>query len=368
MLKEVAVVAAEVASMVRKLSLNEHEDTRILWENVFAEDTKEFLEYYYAHVADHNSIYVIEDIEDIEENKEDKDSDDRQIVSMLHLNPYLANINNEESLIHYIVAVSTLESYRSRGYMRKLLLKAFDDMYRNREVFTYLMPAAEAIYSPYDFVTVYEQSHYELLDDKNVVNYLHDRLRIDIEIAKDDLTELETFAEKAAKSHYSIYTKHDRGYLAGLVKEQASQNGGVYIFRDTGTGSIVGYCFVARENGIFIREIVLETDDWSSEQFIEQLLEDKILRTKDNTKIMIRPIHMEEFLNKFALDLCRLEIPRTISIQDSFIMGNTGTYVYSEDSRKWSKVSSETSENLYDMKALTYLLAENQRFMLNEIV
>ena len=66
----------------RKLELNEHNLTRALWEEIFNEDSKEFLDYYYFMKAKDNEIYVIEN--------------DQEICSMLHLNPYALKLEDTQ--------------------------------------------------------------------------------------------------------------------------------------------------------------------------------------------------------------------------------------------------------------------------------
>ena len=110
---------------------------------MFSEDSKRFVDYYYTEKTKDNQIYVAEE--------------DGGIQAMLHLNPYELNVNGMKKKANYIVAVATRESYRGRGFMKALLETALKDMYREGESFTYLMPAAEAIYTPYGFRTVYEQ-------------------------------------------------------------------------------------------------------------------------------------------------------------------------------------------------------------------
>ena len=123
--------------MLRRLKTEEHPVTRKLWEEVFPEDTKEFLDYYYFIKARTNEIYVIEE--------------DGDIRSMLQLNPYTMQVNDQKFLSNYIIAVATQKEYRGRGYMGSLLKKSMEDMYARKIPFTFLMPAAEAIYTPYDF-------------------------------------------------------------------------------------------------------------------------------------------------------------------------------------------------------------------------
>ena len=83
--------------------------------------------------------------------------EDGRIRSMLHLNPYSLWVNGSRKDANYIVAVATQKEYRKRGYMASLLKKSLEDMYQAGEAFTFLMPASESIYLPFDFRTVYEQ-------------------------------------------------------------------------------------------------------------------------------------------------------------------------------------------------------------------
>ena len=122
---------------VRRLDQCEHGKTRPLWEEVFPEDTQAFLDYYYYIKTKDNQIYVIEE--------------DEQICSMLQLNPYRLKVEESEFPSAYIIAVATKEAYRGRGFMGALLRRALNDMYEEKIPFTFLMPAAEAIYTPYDF-------------------------------------------------------------------------------------------------------------------------------------------------------------------------------------------------------------------------
>ena len=128
---------------LRKLELQEHQASQSLYEEVFSEDSARFVEYYYTEKTKDNQIYVIEE--------------DGRIRSMLHLNPYSLWVNGSRKDANYIVAVATQKEYRKRGYMASLLKKSLEDMYQAGEAFTFLMPASESIYLPFDFRTVYEQ-------------------------------------------------------------------------------------------------------------------------------------------------------------------------------------------------------------------
>ena len=50
---------------IRKLDQSEHWKTRSLWEQVFSEDSQEFVDYYYYIKTKDNTIYVIEEDDEI---------------------------------------------------------------------------------------------------------------------------------------------------------------------------------------------------------------------------------------------------------------------------------------------------------------
>lgn len=111
--------------------------SRALYDEVFVEDADAFSELYYQIKAQDNQILVAED--------------DGTIVSMLHRNPYAFRFRGTSIPAEYIVAVATKVTYRHQGLMRELLTKALRDMYADGRPFTFLMPADEAIYTPFDF-------------------------------------------------------------------------------------------------------------------------------------------------------------------------------------------------------------------------
>lgn len=109
---------------------------RDLWKECF-QDTEAYMDFYYSWKTKDNVIFGL--------------YDEKRLISMLHLNPYQLSINGAKANSYYIVGVATDEAYRKRGLMRKLLSAAMRQMYAEQVPFTYLMPAKEAIYLPFDF-------------------------------------------------------------------------------------------------------------------------------------------------------------------------------------------------------------------------
>lgn len=200
---------------IRKLDVSEHQDSRALYEEVFDEDSSSFVDYYYTEKTRDNQIYTVEE--------------DGKIRSMLHLNPYRLYVNRSEKKVNYIVAVATQKEYRKRGYMAALLKRALQDMYLAGEVFTFLMPASESIYQPFDFRTVYEQERkfYRVEDEENIELVVTD--------AKDsDCRELSEAANRYLAGRYQVFAIRDAAYYHRLIREYESDGGSLKIYRRDG--------------------------------------------------------------------------------------------------------------------------------------
>lgn len=213
---------------VRRLEQAEHGLTRPLYEEVFSEDSKRFIDYYYTEKTKDNQIYVAEE--------------DGGIQAMLHLNPYELNVNGTKKKVNYIVAVATREAYRGRGFMKALLETSLKDMYREGESFTYLMPAAEAIYTPYEFRTVYEQQlEYCPIGEKGEVQ-LENGITCQVRpVEQQDLPMLVNAENAALEAEgYQVYTLKSEMYYERLMKEYASEGAKLMLYYLN--GHLVGNC------------------------------------------------------------------------------------------------------------------------------
>ncbi len=217
---------------VRKLQANEHILTRKLWEEVFVEDTPEFLDYYYSVKTKDNEIYVIED--------------GNEIVSMIHLNPYDMRIGDMVYQTHYIVAVATKESYRKCGLMRQLLNHVLRVMTERGEPFTFLMPASEEIYRPFGLEYVYEQRQGKVTGKSS-----DDPTFEIISATEDDCQNVADFANQILHQ-YDIVTWRTASYYETLFAELASEDGGILVAKRK--GKIVGVFCYAQGSEIIIRE------------------------------------------------------------------------------------------------------------------
>lgn len=200
---------------IRKISDAEKGKTRKLYEEIFSEDSVSFVDYYYTEKTRDNTIYVVEE--------------DGAVRAMLHLNPYTLMVNGKEEPSHYIVAVATEKEYRKRGYMAALIRTALGDMYQAGESFTFLMPAAEEIYLPHGFSTVYEQEQRCYEGEGNLPEEWSAK-----RAAPGDGARIGAAAEKSLRGRAKVYAKRDEAYYERLIREYESDGGCLMICEKDG--------------------------------------------------------------------------------------------------------------------------------------
>lgn len=333
---------------LRKLETNEHNKTRKLWERVFKEDSKAFLDYYYFIKTRDNQIYVIEDEGDIR--------------SMLQLNPYTIQVEDEQFLCNYIIAVATEEAYRKRGYMGQLLRASLKDMYKKKEPFTFLMPAAEAIYTPYDFRFIYKQNQSESMGTKGVLNTeLTDA-------GMQDAAKMADFFNSHFAEKYQVYAIRDEQYYQTMIFEQQSENGGVKLMKKD--GRIAGMFAYAREaDKAEIREpLYVEACEQDFQKAIavirggqpspvKILAGKKSAETKKVPLIMIRIVHLETLLTSLKVKEGEV-LNCSFAVLDSIITKNSRVLKLESmtDDNTIRVRETEDSEGVLTIGALTSLL------------
>lgn len=291
---------------LRKLNQEEHIKTRGLWEKIFCEDTEAFLDYYYSVKAEDDEMFVIEEEE--------------KIVSMLHLNPYDVRINENIHRLNYIVAVATDEMYRKRGLMGMLLKQAMKVMYDRKEPFTFLMPAAEAIYYPYDFRYIYSRNQGEVFGDSN---------ENDIEIVSaksEDCGKLAEFANAYCKE-MQIVAHRDENYYQMLIAEQQSESGEVMMILKQ--GELAGiFCYAKGEHFEIREPLFYEENDFLKAIYFLTKNETEPVKCIGYGKqkqpiIMARILHLEMFLRCLKLEK---DVDMFLALEDNFIKENDGVF------------------------------------------
>jgi len=331
---------------IRKLDTKEHQSTRRLYEEIFPEDSKSFVDYYYHYKIKENQIYITTVKE--------------EMVAMLHLNPYLIKLGAGISRGHYIVAVATKEEYRHQGIMSNLIKRVLADGYRAEEPFTFLMPVAEAIYLPFDFRFIYEQPQWEIQGKEQ---------RLDFEctpVSEDELELLSVWANQMLDDKYRTYAIHSKEYFENLIAEQAHQAGQVVVIKQN--GSICGYFYTTTETGAEVREAVIER---AYKESLEDLIADYLkghekikvyggmlfrAENKKKPQIMARIIHLERLIQTLTaqIPVCfNMEVIDTLIWQNNGIfrvqIDENGGKLQADESAKWTVSIAELTQLVFGM-------------------
>ena len=285
--------------MIHYLEAEEKERSRELWEEAFYEDSESFLQYYFTEKTKDNEVLVLE-----EEGK---------IISMLHRNPYQIYMRGDIRRCDYIVGVATTKEERHKGHMRALLLSLFRDLYTEHMPFTFLMPAREGIYYPFDFRYVFDRPRWTLKYSPGI-----HRVPADPALSP----ELAEWQDAWMKHRYEIYAVRDENYISRMQKELESEDGSVDLIYE-------GDRFIGMESEWGLKE---------KEQrylYIEDSLRSEVSR---KPAIMARIICLPLFVKNIRLshDCPVDEVTLDLGIGDLFIPQNHG---------EWSwKLTKEGSE------------------------
>ena len=313
----------------------ENQRARKLYEEIFDEDSPAFVDYYFRVKAAENEIFVVE-------------NEKQEILATLHLNPYEMMFCGERVKTNYIVAVATRADCRHQGMMRSLLQASLQEVYRREETFTWLMPAAEAIYRPFGFRFIYEKNKMTVTADVLRRAETDEKWQIhsdqevsgDIfceEAKKEDLAELACFAEKQLSKLAEVYTVHDIAYFEQRMQEVECEGGSLILIRKE--KEICGY-FLALKKDREAWEIVVEDAvqkkafpavlHWFGESkekctftAFPQIWE-QYAQSENVPAIMGRIVHLERFV-------CCLKIKKEqewkIRLTDSLIPENNGYFI-----------------------------------------
>lgn len=313
----------------------ENQRARKLYEEIFDEDSPAFVDYYFRVKAAENEIFVVE-------------NEKQEILATLHLNPYEMMFCGEKVKTNYIVAVATRADCRHQGMMRSLLQASLQEMYRRKETFTWLMPAAEAIYRPFGFRFIYEKNKMTVTadvlrraeTDENWQIHSDQEVSGDIfceEAKKEDLAELSCFAEKQLSKLAEVYTVHDIAYFEQRMQEVECEGGSLILIRKE--KEICGY-FLALKKDREAWEIVVEdavqkkafpavlhwfgaSEEKCTFTAFPQIWE-QYAQSENVPAIMGRIVHLERFV-------CCLKIKKEqewkIRLTDSLIPENNGYFI-----------------------------------------
>ncbi len=214
--------------MIAYLNHQQKAECRMLWEEAFPEDSKAFDDYYFAEKIKDNRVLAL--------------YDEEEIASMIHMNPYRIQVRNQVWYSDYIVGVATGKDKRRKGYMGQLLKRMLKEQAGEGMPFNFLMPAAAAIYTPYDYVYIYDQPVWKLKQEYAQPGVLERKPLLPGDSRLDNRTYVASIAawmNRWLEQRYQVYARRDETYLLRLFKELASENGTFDILYDG--GSVIGH-------------------------------------------------------------------------------------------------------------------------------
>lgn len=288
------------------------EDVYSLWQECFG-DSAAYTDFYFQWVVPYNRIYTL--------YKGDK------LCSMLHLNPYTLAAGGNEVKSDYIVGVATRKEERRKGYMGLLIDKALHSMYEEGRPFTYLMPAAEAIYYPYDFRKVYTQENWigEMREAALKASGEDKKNRL-LRLNASDKNNRRLLTEFTGKRlrQYDVYALRSRKYYEKLLVEMCSTNGGIALVLKK--DKLIGYAAYMQDDGFQLAECMYDLayrEEVLSKLYYEfsSGLEEK--EEGFEPAIMIRLVNLKAF---FSTLRSKRGISLTIEATDDRIPENNGVF------------------------------------------
>lgn len=356
-----------------------------LWKSCFG-DSSRYMDYYFEEKCRDNHILTLYE-GDI-------------LTSMVHLNPYRIQFDRTETGADYIVGVATDPAYRKQGRMAALLKEAFQEMYEDGKGFTYLMPADQRIYTPFDFSFIYTQDR--AAAGKYKRNMEHEQVcaaekRRTCRMVSTENTDgkiwnaAAEFVNGKLKENFSVYTIRSADYYKRLQKEMKAAGGSVLVFfcEDAITGVLA---YMKENSKIEIAEAVLETEEtadiWelfadsvfseegieAETEFLETYFLDKTVleeqfetvEWKKKPIIMARIIRLEAFVPMTA---SLREDSKKIRITDRFIEGNNGTWniFFSKEGNRIARTEEPFDMEMSISEFMTEIMG-NKKVYINEIV
>lgn len=228
---------------IRCLEQEEKKKTREMYERIFPEDSKAFVDYYYDWKVRDNRIAVME-------------SAKQEIEVMMHLNPYLLSWNGKFFESEYIVAVATRPESRKQGKMQQVMRQVLVDQQKKHMPFTFLLPTDPAYYESQGFVffPAGPKTRQQTLGKADIRG-----LEI-TEAQAEDAAVMAQAANEILKGQEGILVRQDMEYYQRLFAEVSSEGGAVLLLREQ--GQVIGILAYGTEDGqADIKELVL-AQEW----------------------------------------------------------------------------------------------------------
>lgn len=300
--------------MIRYLSEGEKAGSRKLWEEAFPEDSRGFVDFYYAKRAGENQILAA--------------IEDGQIAAMLHRNPYLVAVKNQVWPIDYIAGVATALGQRRRGHMGRLLTRLFQDLYLEHMAFCFLVPANPALYERFGFTFICDLPKQTLNERAS-----RELQRLACVDRPGGCREAADLAGRLLRESCEVYVLRDEEYYRSLCREVRSDEGELFfLYSQAKKEELVGILAYYGEKGEELRELLC-------------LPEFKETTGEKEPWAMGRIIDLARFMQVISLrEDCHLkELEVFLEVRDEYVHQNNGLFCW-RLSREGSSLSRTTDK------------------------
>ncbi len=200
---------------------------KALWAECFEKEGDPFFEYYFSeYCLKNNTVLGGFDEQD-------------NLLTMLHLNPYMLRLRGAEILTPYIVGVATEAQARGKHLMGELLQITFQILRSQNFPFVFLMPIAREIYEPYGFAFVDFRQKYDLAKIHGNTQYQFEKIEP---------------AQKVLAPFYDAFTRDCNSVLRTdfqwnkLLSVTKAENTRCELIKDN--GKACGYLFIDKNNKV----------------------------------------------------------------------------------------------------------------------
>lgn len=292
-----------------------------IWKDIF-QDSDEYIDLFFKDKYRSDRVYLA--------------CQDDKIASCVHSVPYKFNLLGHVVKSSYTTAGATLPEYRGQGVYFELFDYCLNQMANQNITLTTLIVQDDYLFDYYDklgYSSIFRKSYTDLHPSN-----------IDVKIEAFDIDQVYAYYKShlLSESFISIQSKGD---LITILKFLSLYDGVIFVAYDSNK-NIVAIAFVSQDGEkILVQELICDNET-AKKNIINQICSkygvDAVTISSSSTDMyskaygMARVLRLREFLDIYATKYNTLNL--TISVTDSIISANSGTYTirngncsYSED-------------------------------------
>ena len=342
-----------------------------MWQTVF-EDPQLFTDYYYEEMYPKNRVYTVWAKEEMLKSQSVEEKKEEMLCGMIHLNPYEIKVQEDKLELDYIVGVAVDKELRRQGIMRQMLQTVMKQMRKEGKPFTFLMPAKEAYYTPFDFRFVYDRYLCVLEKEENgrAFGKEEDPYQwIPYNETEDEVEQLLSFCKKFW-GQFQIASIRTKSYFEQRQKELEAEHGSLLVIKKN--NEICGYgAYAMDQDTMIFYELVTKEDpmsvikalkQWKTGMKMKLYLDwfhkkETFSNIQQVPSIMFRILDVEKMLS-FIRSEKEEEI--VLELEDSLLEENSGIYRLNvnQNSSKVEKILESSAVETIDGKLTIAELTE----------